>query len=142
MTRNDWLGGTLGVIAAFLVALPLTVQILFGLQVLDVVSGLIAAAREGKVSSNDGKKGLLKKLGVWAVLIGIYLIQQILPPDIWPQIGQVAISPFVGFAGLYAGMEFVSVLENAERAGVDIGPLRPLIRRLEVSDDDVRVKPT
>jgi toxin secretion/phage lysis holin len=95
-------------------------KLLLLLQLLDVASGVIAAWRGGRLSSSVGKAGLLRKTQVWLVLLGLALIQG--------ELGNVIEAPQLirGYgpaelgAAAFAFMEWVSIVENAQRMGVPL----------------------
>jgi toxin secretion/phage lysis holin len=89
-------------------------------MVLDYVTGLMASAVEGKLSSKTGYKGILKKLGIIIVLILCYRIDRLGLND--------AVSGYLPFSEpaltvvslFYIGMEGISILENTSRIGVPL----------------------
>ena len=80
---------------------------LFGFVVFDYLSGMIAAARTGTLSSKIGLIGVVRKLVILLIAIGFHGIDQIFAE---PWIG-------TGACGALSLNELISILENVERAG-------------------------
>ncbi len=99
---------------------------MFGFVVTDYVTGIVAAARTGTWSSRCGLKGLIRKFVILLIAIGFHGIDQILNE---PWIGAWAI-------GALSLNEFVSVLENLEKAGFQ----SIIPRRIRDMLDVVKVK--
>ena len=99
---------------------------LFGFVVTDYVTGIVAASRTGTWSSRCGLKGMIRKFVILLIAIGFHGIDQILNE---PWIGAWAI-------GALSLNEFVSVLENLEKAGFQ----SIIPRRIRDMLDVVKVK--
>lgn len=80
---------------------------LFAFVVFDYLTGMIAAARTGTLSSRIGLIGFVKKLVILLIAIGFHGIDQIFA-EAW--IG-------AGACGALSLNELISILENVERAG-------------------------
>ena len=80
---------------------------LFAFVVFDYLTGMIAAARTGTLSSRIGLIGVVKKLVILLIAIGFHGIDQIFSE---PWIG-------AGACGALSLNELISILENVERAG-------------------------
>lgn len=80
---------------------------LFAFVVFDYLTGMIAAARTGTLSSRIGLIGFVKKLVILLIAIGFHGIDQIFAE---PWIG-------AGACGALSLNELISILENVERAG-------------------------
>lgn len=80
---------------------------LFAFVVFDYLTGMIAAARTGTLSSRIGLIGVVKKLVILLIAIGFHGIDQIFAE---PWIG-------AGACGALSLNELISILENVERAG-------------------------
>jgi toxin secretion/phage lysis holin len=92
-----------------------------GAAVLDYITGLLAAAKRGKISSASGIKGIFKKLALFCALaLGFFLDAAI------PVLAEHGLSreltvnlPFgLVIAAWVLINEWVSVLENLSRCGV------------------------
>lgn len=89
----------------------IALQTLLLLMALDYVTGIICAAKDHTVSSSVGFKGLTKKILI-LIIVAV----------------SVSVDKITGLNGLarslviffYAGMEGISILENASRAGVPV----------------------
>ena len=100
-------------IGAFLAALwgglPMLVQVLIGVMVLDILSGILAAYIAQKWSSRVTFRGMAKK-AVVLVLVGAAAWLE-------PAIGVPLASAVAGF---YVVHELMSILENAAIAGLPV----------------------
>ncbi|WP_019416114.1 holin family protein [Paenisporosarcina sp. TG20] len=103
----------------------LTVLIVF--MVIDIITGLIKAAIEKKLSSKQGYKGFLKKAAMMLVIILANWIDMLTVSDI-PVFKTTAIY-------FYIGMEGLSILENLHSIGV---PIPKIISKFidKISNDD------
>lgn len=95
-------------------------KILLVLQLLDIISGVLAASRFSSLSSTIGRTGIKRKLVSWLLLMALGVAQAELGPAL-------AIPALVGdygpaqlMAAALAFMEFVSIVENADRLGVPL----------------------
>lgn len=111
-------GAAAGVILGIWVGLGVLVQALLVVQVADVVTGLIAGAVEGQLSSRKSFTGLARK----SCQLILVLVVAWLSANLATYLGD----GFPGadaVAGAFIVNELLSMLENAKRAGVDLGPL-------------------
>lgn len=124
MDRRDYIFGALGaVLGSFVAAIHPIVWMLLAAQTLDFASGVIAAAVTGQLDSDRGWRGIGRKALTWSVIASVYLAQVAL--------GEPAPMAAV-VCGFYIGIEGVSVLENAARAGVPVPPiLTQMLARLQ-----------
>lgn len=83
------------------------------LQGLDIASGLLAAWGDGGVSSDAGRKGMVKKAQMWVLVGAVHMVCHvgIVPFDAGPHV-----------AGLFCLVEVISIVENADRSGVKLPP--------------------
>lgn len=81
---------------------------LFGFVVFDYLTGMLAAARTGTLSSRVGLIGVFRKLVILLIAIGFHGIDQIFQE---PWIG-------TGACGALSLNELISILENLERGGL------------------------
>lgn len=115
-------------------AVPLIVLLL--MMIIDYISGMSAAWREGTLNSKKGVDGIIKKVGYMAlvaVAMGVdYLIFS----------GFAAVNVSVGFEMLFGILvavwliinEMISILENLSRLGVPIPQfLTKVVKRLRIS---------
>ena len=81
------------------------------LQVLDFASGLLAAWGDGSVSSDAGRRGMVKKAQMWVLVGAVHMVCHvgIVPFDAGPHV-----------AGLFCLVEVISIIENADRSGVKL----------------------
>ena len=111
-------GAAGGILVGLWVGLGVFVQALLILMVADLVTGLIAAAVEGTVSSVASGRGLAKK----ADALILVMLTAWLSVNLHAYLGE----GFPGadaVAGAFILTEIISILENAKRVGVNLGPL-------------------
>lgn len=113
---NPWvwirqaIAASVAVVVAVWSALPFMLHLLIYLMAADILSGLIAAGVERKVSSQISFVGLARK-GMILLLVGI---AQLLGMAV--EIPQLAVAA----AGFYCVHEGLSIIENAVRIGVPV----------------------
>ena len=83
-------------------------QVLCIMVVLDYVTGILSGAYNGKLSSETGYKGIIKKIGIFVVVVVATCISRVANIDF---IRDVAII-------FYISNEGISVLENLGKSGV------------------------
>lgn len=117
-------------------ALAVPLIVLLVMMIIDYISGMSAAWREGTLNSKKGVDGIIKKVGYMAlvaVAMGVdYLIFS----------GFTAVNVSIGFNMLFGILvavwliinEMISVLENLSRIGVPIPQfLTKVVKRLKIS---------
>ena len=85
--------------------------ILLAFVVTDYVTGVVAAALEGKLASGIGYKGIAKKVMIFIIVAMAHLADQAMGLD------SVLMSAAVFF---YLANELLSILENAGRIGLPV----------------------
>lgn len=108
-------GGTaaaLGTLLGFLFGnwYPL-LGILVALTALDYISGVIAAAYAGELSSSVGFRGIAKKVMIFLIIAVAHLSDQIIGLD------HVVMNAAIYF---YLANELISIIENAGRIGLPV----------------------
>jgi toxin secretion/phage lysis holin len=93
----------------------LAVQILFTFVALDYITGLIASATEGKLSSKTGAKGIYKKVMTFAFVAVGHLV------DVYLGGGNDMFRD--GVIAFFIANEVTSIVENAGRMGMPIPPV-------------------
>jgi len=85
--------------------------ILLTVVVLDYITGIISAWINGKLSSDHGGKGIIKKVFLFAIVSVAHMIDLLL-----------GIEPFIRDATIffYITNELISILENTGRAGIPL----------------------
>lgn len=112
------LGWWIGIWAGFAPA----VQALGLLMCFDFVSGFLVAAVKGQIESRVGARGLLKKGYTFAlVLLVAYLQHSQL------HLMNIDLPATEVLATAFAAMELISILENYQRIGGNLGPLGPYL---------------
>lgn len=122
--------------AVYFNALAVPLIVLLVMMIIDYISGMSAAWREGTLNSKKGVDGIIKKVGYMAlvaVAMGVdYLIFS----------GFAAVNVSVGFEMLFGILvavwliinEMISILENLSRLGVPIPQfLTKVVKRLRIS---------
>lgn len=122
--------------AVYFNALAVPLIVLLVMMIIDYISGMSAAWREGTLNSKKGVDGIIKKVGYMAlvaVAMGVdYLIFT----------GFAAVNVSVGFNMLFGVLvavwliinEMISILENLSRLGVPIPQfLTKVVKRLKIS---------
>lgn len=93
----------------------------------DYVTGVVAAAKEGQLSSQVGVYGIARKVGVFAIVALAHMVDQQLGDGHMFRDGTVA---------FYLANEALSIIENAGRIGVPIPPkVKETIQVLRGKDD-------
>lgn len=100
-------------------------QILLVLVVLDYLSGVAAAAVEGRVSSKEGFRRLPRKIIIFIMVAVGHMVDKMMGND-----SSMIMDGVIFF---YASNELISIVENAGRAGL---PVPQVLRRvIEVLKD-------
>lgn len=122
--------------AVYFNALAVPLIVLLVMMIIDYISGMSAAWREGTLNSKKGVDGIIKKVGYMAlvaVAMGVdYLIFS----------GFTAVNVSVGFEMLFGILvavwliinEMISILENLSRLGVPIPKfLTKAVKKLKIT---------
>lgn len=114
-------------VAAWWAGLPLLVQVLIGMMILDIAAGVLAAYIAQELSSRVSFRGMAKKAMV-LVLVGA-------ASWVEPAVGVPLASAVAGF---YIVHELMSLLENAAAAGLPVPDvLRDALARVPGSQKSV-----
>lgn len=113
-----WLKLAGGVIAAWFISWPELLQILAILQLVDIATGIAVAAQDKSVRSETAYRGVLKKAFAWVIIMVVWLLQDQMQ-HYFPVV-VAGLTPFELAAAIFAVAESISILENAEAAGVPI----------------------
>lgn len=117
-----FVGAAAATILAIWLGLGVFVQALLVVMVADVVTGLIAAGVEGRISSGASLKGLAKK----AVQLILVMLVAWLQSNMSGYLGD-GFPGTEAVAGAFIVTELISILENAKRVGVNLGPLERVL---------------
>jgi toxin secretion/phage lysis holin len=114
------------------------IDLLFMLMGCDIVTGIMCAIKEGRLRSRTALYGYARKVGVFIIIIGANIADQVLALN-----GTLAF----GTVLFYIGNELLSITENAAKLGVPIPPIileklalfndKPGEKRVENKDDQV-----
>lgn len=121
-------------LTAWLGHLAIPVYVLVGCNVIDYITGLLAAPKRGeKLNSYKGFNGIVKKICMW-LLVGVgamidilitYAGEKVSPDFIEPFIVAIVVSLWLAFN------EMISILENIQTIGVVLPPfMLTLIKKL------------
>ena len=122
-----WLQWSVLLLVAWWAGLHSAFRVLLVLQVLDVITGVLAAARAKSLRSRIGAAGIKRKTAAWLLIVALAYIQHELIGLVdMPNTGSLGVAQWSA-AGL-AIMEFVSISENVARMGVPLpGWLRQML---------------
>lgn len=98
------------------------------LMFIDILTGFIQAYVNRNLKSRAMSVGLLKKAGLFLVLLGIILLA-VLMPDI------IGTSVIIGVYVIEIVNELLSVMENLHKMGINIKIFNPIMQRLNGKDD-------
>ncbi|WP_217499512.1 phage holin family protein [Parageobacillus sp. VR-IP] len=116
------------VVSFFIGGVDSLVVILLCFVAVDYVTGMIASAMEGKLSSQVGFRGIVRKLLIFVLVAVSHLLDTAIG---W---GSHFIRDIIIF--FYIANEFISIVENAGRAGV---PIPTVLRKaIELFKDEVK----
>lgn len=132
-TTIKWIVGVGGGTASFLFGgwdTALTALAL--MMAFDYITGFLASAKEGKLSSSVGFWGIARKLGVFIVISAVYWMALNALPD-----PKQAFAIRDGAALAFFLTEALSVIENCGRLGVKIPkPVRDMIDQFSKKEED------
>lgn len=122
-------------IFSWLGVLAVPVFLLVGCNIIDYVTGLLAAKyRDEAVSSYKGIRGIIKKVCMW-LLIGVGWMMDTLLKYTVTTVGLTVELPFIVATVVAVWLicnELISILENMIDIGVSIPPfLMPLVKRIK-----------
>lgn len=130
-----WIVGIVSVLTSALGVLAIPVYLLLGCNVIDYITGLIAAEYRGnKVSSYKSVRGIIKKIsmflliviGAWVDILVQYSINTVGIPIMLPFIVSTVVAVWL------VVNEMISILENLIDIGVPMPPfLMPIIKRIK-----------
>jgi toxin secretion/phage lysis holin len=92
----------------------MALTVLLTLVILDYLTGWLASAVEGKLSSAVGFKGIIKKVTIFVIVAVAHLV------DGYLNAGAVLINASIFF---YAANELLSIIENSGRIGLPVPTL-------------------
>lgn len=110
-TATTFSGGIIGFLFG---GWTMALTVLLTLVVLDYVTGWLASAVEGKLSSAVGFKGIIKKVAIFIIVAVAHLVDGFLGAS------AILINASIFF---YASNELLSIIENSGRIGLPIPTL-------------------
>lgn len=117
-----WVGAVVGVVVGLWTGIGVIVQALLILMIADVITGTIAAAIEGDINSQMSARGLAKK----ATALILVMLTAWLSANLHAYLGE-GFPAADAVAGFFILTEVISILENAKRTGVNLGPLERVL---------------
>ena len=132
-TTIKWIAGFGGGVASFLFGgWDLSLTALALMMAFDYITGVLASAKEGKLNSNVGFWGIVRKLGTFIVISAVYWMALNALPD-----PKQAFAIRDGAALAFFLTEALSVIENCGRLGVKIPkPVRDMIDQFSKKEED------
>ncbi len=97
-------------IAVLWASLGLSIQVLLGLMVADYLLGVVVALLDRQYSGDIAFRGIARKAATLLVVACATVVQPLLAD----------LPTGVVVAGFYCGVEFISVLSNAQKLGVPV----------------------
>lgn len=124
-SQNWWVGlagSGIGLVVAAWINIGAIIQVLIVLMLADIVSGMLAAIVDGGISSEKSRRGMAKKALELLLVMTVGYAAQHLGSDYGITLpgGNIV-------AGFFCTTELVSILENAARAGINLGPLKVVL---------------
>ena len=128
-----FLGAKLGIEGSF-------IGLLFGVVVIDYISGVVASGYEGKLSSKQGYKGILKKVSYFAVIASAMVVDSLIVHffscmDIDFKL-KATLSALVTVWLILN--ELLSILENVSRLGVRLPSFLEKIIKILIGSVEVK----
>ncbi|MBB6282716.1 phage holin family protein [Geobacillus subterraneus] len=115
-------------VSLFVGSVDTFVVILLALVIVDYITGIVASALEGRLSSQVGFRGIVRKLLIFVLVAASHLVDLAIGWDM--HLIRDAIIFF------YIANEFISIVENAGRAGV---PIPAVLRKaIELLKDEIK----
>lgn len=109
-----WLGLVFAGIAAFLGNLPVTIQVLLVVMLVDILLGFLRAFSQARLESGVALAGMTRKVGIILIVALAYYVGEISNlPGVPVALGSLA-------AGFYIYQESLSILENSSVLGLPI----------------------
>lgn len=108
----------------------LSMQALLLLMLIDYITGLCAAFVTRQADSGVGWRGITKKVLVILGISAVWAFARQLPlsPTFGVDAAMIAAS---GVASAYTVIEMLSIVENLDRAGVNVGPIRDYLAKAQ-----------
>jgi toxin secretion/phage lysis holin len=113
-----WLKVGVGAITAWFLSWPEVLRVLAILQVLDIATGIMVAYQNKTIASYKARDGVLRKALSWVLILVVALLQDQLS-HYFPVV-VAGMTPFGLVAAIFAVGEAISIVENANAAGVPI----------------------
>ena len=132
---------TLSVLMSWLGILAIPVFLLVGCNLIDYVTGLVAAKyrQDGGISSYKSIRGIFKKIGMWLLII-VGSFMDILIQYAVECVGLGLTVPFVVATVVAVWLvvnEIISILENLMDIGVNMPPfLMPIVKYIKKQVED------
>lgn len=113
---RDIVAGGFALLMSAITNVPDAVLALLAMMALDILSGMIAGGKAGKLNSSVSAAGLKRKAHILIIILAVAVLQKL--AEI-----QLPISIVTAVALFYCAHEAISILENAAEAGLPIPDL-------------------
>lgn len=114
------------IVVTLWVGFPAAIRLMVMLMGIDMMTGIISAAREGKVSSELSIRGLMKKVAIAIAVLFVHLLDGMILPMFGIPIEELGLEKI--FALYISFSEAISIIENLAKCGVPF-PL-PIVKAL------------
>lgn len=140
-TIKAFVTGITSILSAILGALYIPVLLLIACNLIDYITGIIAAAyrNDGGISSYKSMKGIFKKVCMWLLVVVGAIVDNLL---VYAS-GQIGVeSPFQFLIACVVAIwiicnELISILENMIDIGITLPPfLMPLVKYIKKQTED------
>ena len=126
---NTIIAGMGGVLANLYGGWDTMLQVLIAVIALDYITGILAGAYNCNLSSAIGYKGIIKKVGIFVVVLVACLIAKLIGNDLVRSLTIV----------FYISNESISILENVGRCGVNYPKqLKVILAQLNKGSEEVK----
>ena len=128
-----WVKIGIAAMAAWVIALPIVIWLLLGMQVLDIVSGLVASGQRSELSSSISWEGMKKKVFQWILVLTAVILQYQVGMVFGQDTHFIGLSPAEVAAWFFVVTEALSIAENADKAGMPMPPF--MMKALAIAND-------
>lgn len=109
----------IGIVSSIWIPLAISIKILLILMALDMITGIVLAARNRKIASSIGFRGVTKKSAILIVVMTAYIMQHLAEGEVGNGfMFPVKLGAAVALA--YDVIEAISVIENCHSLGAPI----------------------
>ncbi|MEB6213507.1 phage holin family protein [Enterococcus casseliflavus] len=134
LTYIDKAGLTVGIIISFLFGGWSTVlTALLVIQILDIITGVLVALKTRELSASQLREGLIKKFGIWVIVILGHFIDTLIFPGTGTAVTAIAFA--------FVGNEGISITENLANIGLPIPEtITKYLKQIKNKDGDNKIE--